>query len=154
MGLALNKDMKLKELGLWEAPTEDQKRIVTLTAQITEQIQTFTAELQKSNQAKNTPAAPGNTPRAARTPFEKPKWMTTAPLPGKPHTITKNGKEYHWCPKHQAWGKHKPSECHKQAPAATPAPAPAASEPATGTATPRLQLTAGMTAIAAEEDEF
>jgi hypothetical protein len=40
-----------------------------------------------------------------------PAWMTTKPKDGESHTKMMAGKEYHWCKNHEAWTRHKPSEC-------------------------------------------
>jgi len=37
--------------------------------------------------------------------------MKIPPKEGEPHKKVVNGKEYHWCPKHEAWGRHLPADC-------------------------------------------
>ena len=44
-------------------------------------------------------------------PEDKPAWMRTPPKDGEKHSKTVEGKEYHWCPDHESWTRHKPSEC-------------------------------------------
>ena len=44
-------------------------------------------------------------------PEDKPAWMRTPPKDGEKHSKTVKGKEYHWCPHHESWTRHKPSEC-------------------------------------------
>jgi hypothetical protein len=39
-------------------------------------------------------------------------WKKVAPHTSAAHTIKKNNKEYHWCPKHKQWCIHLPAECH------------------------------------------
>jgi hypothetical protein len=38
-------------------------------------------------------------------------WKKIPPRTGKPSTILKNKKTYHWCPKHAMWTVHTPEEC-------------------------------------------
>ena len=37
--------------------------------------------------------------------------MKEAPKEGEPNKKVVKDKPYWWCPKHGAWGRHKPSEC-------------------------------------------
>ena len=37
--------------------------------------------------------------------------MAKPPASGKPHKKVVDGKEYHWCPKHNSWGRHLPEDC-------------------------------------------
>jgi hypothetical protein len=46
----------------------------------------------------------------------KPAWMTKPPGKGQKATKVVEKKEYHWCMKHKAWTRHKPSECRLEAP--------------------------------------
>jgi hypothetical protein len=157
MDAASNRYKKLKELDLWEAPTEDQKKILALTAQLVgqeKQLQGFSAQMIKGAADKEKAAA-SQSERGARnsnnaiTPYVKPKWMLVPPEPGAAETIKKGDHTYHWCPKHESWGKHVPSTCRGKG----KGPPPPAAAPPGAAAEPKLKLTAGMTAIA-EDEEF
>jgi hypothetical protein len=37
--------------------------------------------------------------------------MRTPPKDGEKHSKTVEGKEYHWCPDHESWTRHRPLEC-------------------------------------------
>ena len=37
--------------------------------------------------------------------------MTTKPKQGEPTKKMVGDKEFHWCTKHEAWGRHKPQDC-------------------------------------------
>ena len=55
----------------------------------------------------------GNRGNRSPVDYTDPKyaWKKVPPESGKPTTITKNKKEYHWCPHHKLWCLHKPDEC-------------------------------------------
>jgi hypothetical protein len=38
-------------------------------------------------------------------------WKKVAHKPGKPHSIKRNKKDYHWCAHHKQWCIHTPAEC-------------------------------------------
>jgi hypothetical protein len=160
MDAAANRYKKLKELGLWEAPTEDQKKITALTAQLVgqeKQLQVFSAQMSKQGTSGKEKPATG---AAAKTnadkpnePYVKPKWMLLPPEKGGEETVRRDGYTFYWCRKHESWGKHLPSKCEgrgfRQAPKKpgdSPAAAPEVAAP------PKLKLTAGMTAIQEDED--
>ena len=42
---------------------------------------------------------------------DKPAWRKVPPKDGDKKSKSVDGKEWHWCPKHEAWVMHKPSEC-------------------------------------------
>ena len=37
--------------------------------------------------------------------------MTTSPKVNEKQNKTVEGKDYHWCPNHNRWTRHRPSEC-------------------------------------------
>jgi hypothetical protein len=41
-----------------------------------------------------------------------PAWKKVPPPPGTAHTVKKNKKDYHWCPKHKMWCIHRPEQCN------------------------------------------
>ena len=40
-----------------------------------------------------------------------PTWMSVPPKSGEKHSKTVESKDYHWCPHHNRWTMHRPSEC-------------------------------------------
>jgi hypothetical protein len=40
--------------------------------------------------------------------------MLKAPEEGEPQKKVVDGKEYSWCPKHNSYGRHDPTECKGQ----------------------------------------
>ena len=119
MELAENMYNKAIELDNWKTQTDEQKRIVALTAKV--------EGLEKSNKAlkkkvkgkgrntstnKQTNAESKNEETTETKPKKKsiPKWKLVKPENGKT-TMTRNGKTYHWCPNHNMWCVHKPTEC-------------------------------------------
>jgi hypothetical protein len=53
----------------------------------------------------------GNTSSTEKKKDGPPAWKKTPPAAGAEHTIKKNKKEYHWCPKHKMWCIHRPDQC-------------------------------------------
>jgi hypothetical protein len=104
MQLALNKYQTLVEGGKWNAPTEEEAKIIALEV-----------EIKKIKAAKNAPKKSTKeekkSPKAKMPMMDKPKWMTVEPAPGKPKEKKVDGKTYYWCPHHKQWTRHKPSEC-------------------------------------------
>ncbi len=43
----------------------------------------------------------------------KPAWKMQPPKDGEPTTKVVDGKTWHWCPNHNEWTIHPPSECRK-----------------------------------------
>ena len=40
-----------------------------------------------------------------------PAWVYVHPKEGEKQSKTVDGKDYHWCPNHSRWTRHKPSDC-------------------------------------------
>ncbi|KAI2500682.1 hypothetical protein MHU86_13765 [Fragilaria crotonensis] len=40
-----------------------------------------------------------------------PAWVHVHPKEGEKQSKTVEGKDYHWCPNHNRWTRHKPSDC-------------------------------------------
>lgn len=110
---AADKYKRMVEANEWKAPSPEHEKIIALEAAV---------KRLSSKQPKATP--PSNTTPGANkkkkdnskqgkstTNTTKPEWMTKAPTTGSPQTKTVDGKEYFWCPKHKAWGRHQPEEC-------------------------------------------
>jgi hypothetical protein len=80
--------------------------------------------------------------------------MKLAPTDGK-GTMTKNDKQYFWCPTHKLWQRHKPEDCRKKK--AMEAQAEATPADSTPTADKKghdeaLVINTNLTAIAEEID--
>lgn len=112
MQLALNKFNTLKEANKWKAPTNEEKEILSLTAEIQKlkKKKGTSTSNKNSNKTKtiNNQKQDSNIKKAKT---QKPKWMTEAPKSGESKTKTVDDKEYHWCSNHESWTRHKPSEC-------------------------------------------
>ncbi len=114
MESAKDKFDTLMTKGEWKAQTEEQKKIVALEAKV----QTLTRNIGKnkgtkgdSDKDKGKGKGKGKDGEKKKKKQEKPKWMTVPPKDDDSKTKTVDGKSYHWCPNHEAWTRHKPSEC-------------------------------------------
>lgn len=110
MNLARNKYETLLEAGKWKEETEEQKKIIALTAQL-EQLKKVTIKSNKGKDKKHD----GKNKSGKNTPTKGDKipWYLTPPKDGK-KSIQKNDKTYYWCPNHGKegkWVRHKPEEC-------------------------------------------
>jgi hypothetical protein len=105
MQLALNKYNTLKEAGKWKAPSDEESKILALTAELNK------LKKKSGNSSKGTKKkdVTSNNKKTERLP--KPKWMSEPPKSGDPKTKIVDKKTYHWCPKHESWTRHHPSEC-------------------------------------------
>jgi hypothetical protein len=94
---AARKYANMKRDNTWKAPSASEEKILALQASI--------AQLKRHKPKQKPKQRPNN-----KNKREKPSWMLK-----KPDDITKvkwvNGKDYHWCPKHQAFGRHLPTAC-------------------------------------------
>lgn len=115
MHLALQKYKVLKESGKWNAPTEAETKIIALEAEVTKLKAKNAANTKHGQKGHMNKAhkASGNGKFNGTSAGKKapPEWMTQKPKDGEPHTKMMGEKEYHWCPNHEAWTRHKPSEC-------------------------------------------
>ena len=102
MLLASNKYKTLVESGRWNTPSEEDNKIIALEAQV-KQLVKLKKKAKDSDKDKNK-----NKNKNKR---QKPEWMTQEPKSGEKQTKERDGKTYHWCPKHKAWGIHKPEDC-------------------------------------------
>lgn len=110
MQLALNKYRTLVEGGKWNAPTEADEKIIALEAQL-KKMSTKNASTGKVTPGRKAQGTGKPNKKQAKSRYDRPAWMFEPPKQGEPSTKTANEKQYHWCPKHEAWGIHKPSEC-------------------------------------------
>jgi hypothetical protein len=83
----------------WERPTKEEEQIIALEAQV-KQLEANAANYNNPSRApqgtKSRNATSGNNRNI------KPPWMTKPPKPDEPKMKIINGKEYFWCPNHQA----------------------------------------------------
>lgn len=118
MTLALNKYENLRREGRWNAPTPEQSQIVALTAtmaKIKDDNLKLSDKLTKSSTGRQQAQAKENKPKAAKknSKTATQKYIPEAWMKVPPKSKTHKEKEYHWCPKHKAWGRHKPTQCRK-----------------------------------------
>lgn len=110
MKLAENKYRMLVGDGQWQAPDEQAERIIALEAQLKQM---------KKQKPKADSGPKGKSPTnrdgkgkdgKKRKKNERPAWHFVAPKQGESHTKTVKGDQrpWHWCPTHQAWGRHTP----------------------------------------------
>ena len=117
MSLALNKYLLLVEGTTWNRPTEDQEKVIALSAQIDRLRLTNKTMIKKFGSArkptkKKEDAAPARRPTATRERGDQSQYAwKLIPSPDGATTKVKNGKTYYWCSKHKAWVLHKPNEC-------------------------------------------
>jgi hypothetical protein len=107
MQQALYKFRSLSETGRWNAPSEADAKIIALETKI-KKMSKFTPIKKKGKDDVKTPKDK-NKKKSGK--FGKPSWVKDSPKAGDPKTKSHNGKDYHWCPKHEAWGIHKPEDC-------------------------------------------
>lgn len=113
MTIAANKFKNLKIVGKWEAPDENEEKIIALEAQV--------ADLKKrhrkirDNQSGGQNKRKGGDKGKGKT---KPEWLQKNQKPSDPKETKKwNKNTYHWCCKENGgkcdgkWRVHKPSEC-------------------------------------------
>ena len=109
MLLAANKYKTMKQDNEWNAPSIEQEQIIALRAQINK------LKSSKANKGKPDAKETNDDPQKSKSKWKRrdtrPSWMFVAPKPGEPEKKTVNGQVWHWCKKHQAYGKHLPSEC-------------------------------------------
>jgi hypothetical protein len=115
MVLAENKFKSMVESATWNAPDEQVEKIIALQTQV--------QKLAKANKSKTKGGEKGKSGNKStdlkkkkkdkdETPAnKKPDWMMKAPADGAPKKKTVDGKQYHWCPNHNCWTRHSPSEC-------------------------------------------
>jgi hypothetical protein len=142
---AFNMYIKRVDKGVWKALTEEQEQIIALTAQVqTLQKEKAVAKKAKTKKKKEEEKKEANDdgedkkPKKKTEKKEKPAWMLKPPTDGK-NKKTVNGKEYHWCPKHKAWGRHLPADCRL----------PAEEKPSE---TPKLQLAKALGTLLEESE--
>ena len=124
---ARNKYDLLLDEGTWNAPTEQEEKIIALQAQQKEMEKKLTAKKPQQNQKgkSKTNNKPNDKKKTKRV--EKPGWFTKRPT-NIHKTVTWNNREWNWCRKDtggqcKSYVIHKPSDCkglRRPASASTP----------------------------------
>ena len=148
------------ENGEWLQATEEQKKIVALTAQIQE-----LEKLKKQGDNKPGDGKGGNKKgrdkkkgKDKKNKAGAPSWKTKAPEKGTKWTIEKDGKAWHWCATHKRWGYHADKDCRAKN---QPTPPAGNGQSATNesdskqstTPEPKLRLNANLAAIFDDDQE-
>ena len=145
---------KKVENDTWNEPTEEQKKLVALTAKY--------EALQKANKKAADKKAKADKKKADKKGKGKdakkkddtekkskiPDWKLVAPKDGKT-TMTRDGKKYYWCPNHHTngmWVLHEPKDCNK-------GPDNPTDKKDNKTGAGDLKVSKALTAILEEEDE-
>ena len=113
MDWALNKYKTRKESDQWCQRTTEEETIIALQSQVKSLMSKKSDASGKSaggkkDQKKTNKKGKG---KGKFKPEDGPAWMKTPPKDGEKQSKTVEGKEYHWCPDHESWTRHKPSEC-------------------------------------------
>ena len=113
MDWALNKYKTRKESDQWCQRTTEEETIIALQSQVKSLMSKKSDASGKSaggkkDQKKTNKKGKG---KGKFKPEDRPAWMKTPPKDGEKQSKTVEGKEYHWCPDHESWTRHKPSEC-------------------------------------------
>ena len=113
MDWALNKYKTRKESDQWCQRTTEEETIIALQSQVKSLMSKKSDASGKSAGRKKDQK---NTNKKGKgkgkfKPEDRPAWMKTPPKDGEKQSKTVEGKEYHLCPDHESWTRHKPSEC-------------------------------------------
>ena len=148
MQLALNKYQARVEKKEWNAPSPEQQKILALEAELKKM--KSAKRPQQSNETKKGANSDKQGGQKGQPKKGKPPWMTNPPTAqekAKGNTKVVDKKEYHWCPKHAAWTRHKPSECklpEKPKGGKKPAPATGGEQTKDAAQSSALKLTEAM----------
>jgi hypothetical protein len=155
MHLALNKYKMRVEKNLWNAPTEEQAKIIALEAQLEKFIkargkqQSGSGKPGISNKGKGKQGNKGQDGQ----PYVKPAWMKVAPKQGESTKKTVDSKIYWWCTNHKSWCRHSTDKCKGRNLKQRPQQTNNASEGETGDNNPTLQLSEALAHLAEAESE-
>ena len=105
MDWALNKFKTRKENELWCTKSDEEETIIALQAQV----QKLMSNKDKKNKKESSKDKKKKGKKGKGN--DKPAWRKVPPKDGDKKSKSVDGKEWHWCPKHEAWVMHKPSEC-------------------------------------------
>jgi hypothetical protein len=106
MEWALNKFKTRQENQTWCQKSDEEETIIALQAQVQSLI-----SKQKSNVGKSATADKKKSKGTKGKNDYRAPWMKIAPAEGEPTSKEVEGKEFHWCPTHMAWVRHKAEEC-------------------------------------------
>ena len=107
--------MNKKRENLWNKPTPEQAQILSPVAMIQGNGNGFKGSSKgKGGKGSKNSSNETNNSRSKKKDRGVKQWMLEAPKDGAPKSITKNKKEYHWCPKcvkdKGQWVRHNPSD--------------------------------------------
>ena len=126
MRLSENKYASLVERGMWGGQSEEQKQIIALTTTISQLQNSMKIKKQPKGDAgkkkdKDKDKNKGKSEKGKNKGKNDKKWAWKTIPPSNEETTKKfGGKDYHWCPHHEAWTLHTPSECTKGGGSASP----------------------------------
>ena len=121
---ALTKYMELKQSNLWNRPSAEEEKLISLTASF-EALKDKNLKLASSLTSNKNYQNKGKNDKRLETKKQRKKgrkntklknekdyaWKKVPPANGEAQTRSKDGKTYHWCEDHLAWTLHKPEEC-------------------------------------------
>ncbi|KAI2509497.1 hypothetical protein MHU86_4874 [Fragilaria crotonensis] len=117
MDWALNKFKTRKESEQWCLKTTEEETIIALQSQV----KTLMSNQKKPNPASGKSSGGGKKDNKQGNKKDKgkgkfrvedlPAWVHVHPKEGEKQSKTVEGKDYHWCPNHNRWTRHKPSDC-------------------------------------------
>jgi hypothetical protein len=117
MDWALNKFKTRKESEQWCLKTTEEETIIALQSQV----KTLMFNQKKPNPASGKSSGGGRKDNKQGNKKDKgkgkfrvedlPAWVHVHPKEGEKQSKTVEGKDYHWCPNHNRWTRHKPSDC-------------------------------------------
>lgn len=123
MSLAENKFKAMVEGNIWKAPDEQAEQIIALQAQVKKLAKGSKPKGKGGKQKDGKPVPKDKQKKGKQSGTEgatrKPDWMLVKPAEGEPKTKVMNQKTYHWCPNHESWTIHSPSECKGRGSGAT-----------------------------------
>lgn len=116
MSRALNRYKIQIDQNRWCKPSEADEKIIALQSEI-EKIKKKNNRGHQRNggggrgRGNGKHGGRGNRNQRGRDRNVRPDWMLKPPTDGESKTKHVNNKQYWWCPKHEAWGRHKPDAC-------------------------------------------
>ena len=132
---------------------QPRRNLIALEAQVKKLSRTPAGKVtEKGNAANAGDKKKGNKPYKDKR--AKPEWMLVAPKEGEPQNKTVKDKPFWWCPKHNAWVRHPPSECEGKGIAKQGDRKPAGKRPAPQQAGSKaLQLSKALASIVDQDKE-
>ena len=109
MHLAENKYKTLVEKGQWRAPSAEEEKIVALQSEL----QTLKNKRKKDNGGGNKASnkQSGGTGNKSGNKRQDNSWMKVPPKEGEAKSKQVEGKQWHWCEKHEKWCLHTTAQC-------------------------------------------